>query len=162
MFGDRYKDTTKGQRLVTHRRDAAPSTKLISCRFGLLDSDTKRFTETSNIPYKLGQPYGWIVEVPATDSEIKVVEFLKLPGAGNWITGDRVHVSKQKDLGVVEYFAKPTNGIISSFWSIAPNDPAGSHCFRVYIGNADPITFSFSIQKENAFSSLRRLSIRKP
>ena len=128
----------------------------------MLEPNTKPIIETSNIPYQIGQPYGWIAEVPATDLEIRVVEFLKLPGAGNWNKDDKIRLSKDGSIGLLEYTIKPTNGIISGFWSIAKNDPTGPHSIRVFIGDAKPLTFLFSIERENGFSSSRRSSIRRP
>jgi hypothetical protein len=140
MFDDLYSNTSKGKRLTTFRGKEG-ALEIVDHSFGTFDSEGRSFCKTTKILYKKNQTYGWIIKLKSSPEYVYITEFLKLPAPGNWITDSNTKVSDDERVGLTTMKITPRNNIISHYWSIAPNDPLGDYCVKVFVDDAKPITF---------------------
>jgi len=161
MFEDLYSNTSKGKTLTTFRGKEG-ALEITDHSFGTFDPEKRSFYKTTRIPYKKNQTYGWIIKLKSSPESVYVTELLKLPAPGNWITDSNTEVSDDKRIGLTTRRITPKNDIISHFWSIAPDDPPGDYCARVFVDDAKPITFFFTLVSSNESKPIRSAPSKAP
>jgi len=161
MFNDSYENTSKGKRLSTFRGKEG-ALEVIDYSFGTFNPEAGSFSKTFKIPYRKDQSYGWTAKLNSNPKSVYVVEFLKLPAPGNWITDSHTIVASDKKIGRTAVEVVPNDHTISHYWSIAPSDPSGDHYLKVFIDDAKPITFFFSLVKDNDHKRSKNVLTRRP
>lgn len=161
MFNDSYEITSKGKRLSTFRGKEG-ALEVIDYSFGTFNPKTSSFSKTLKIPYRKDQCYGWNAKLNSNSKSVYVVEFLKLPALGNWITDSHTIVASDKKIGRTAVEVVPSDHMISHYWSIAPSDPLGDHYLKVFIDDAKPIIFFFSLVENNYHKGSKNILTRRP
>lgn len=161
MFDDLNSNTSKGKRLTIFR-EKEETLEIVEHSFGTFDTEKRSFYKTTNIPYKKNQAYGWIIKLNSSPESVYVTELLKLPAPGNWITDSNTEVSDDKRIGLTTKRITPENNTISHFWSIAPNDPTGDYCAKVFVDDAKPITFFFTLVPFNESKPIQSAPSKAP
>jgi hypothetical protein len=117
--------------------------------FGIIVADStgkESFKETSVVPRKVGQKYGWamVVDPPTAGGwEQRVTA----PAPTTWGNpGPNARVSADGRTIVITYDRIPDNSRISGAWSVAEGDPAGRYKIKVTVANRAPVEFSFVLQ----------------
>ena len=118
--------------------------------FGVLRPNDPMFLSTRNVPYVIGQTYGWIVLLRTNERKIRWVEQFSLPDSPRtWGKPDPVENRSCTDDEKTCYSEREVeveDGIISNFWSIAPGDPKGRHTIRVYVEGSIATEIDFYIE----------------
>ena len=135
--------------------EPAPGIKIIHSDFGLFnrsDSGEFVFVPTRTVPLVPGQAYGWAIELSTDRPEIKLTEDVILPAKpatwGNEEPGSKRVITPDQRIAITRQTVKPENGIISSIWSVAPGDPAGSYIIHVYVEDTLVAIYDFEVQPE--------------
>ena len=122
-------------------------------RFGILreeDAGQRTFVETSEVSHRVGQAYGWIIELRSGPGVVEWREVLELPApAEQWnvdpssgatkVSNDRRAATKSKRV-------RTENGVIANFWSVAPGDPRGDYRVEVFVNGKRAAVFTFTVE----------------
>jgi hypothetical protein len=106
------------------------------------------FFPTTNVPFKVGNMYGWRIQLPNYHGTVTWREVFHLPKAPEtWATehSDNFSISPDGTTAVSNRTQTTANGEIENFWQIAPGDPKGNHKIEVYIDQRLIATFNFEI-----------------
>ena len=106
------------------------------------------FFQTTKVPLKEGDAYGWRITIDNYQGKVKWREVLTLPQAPEtWTTENNKNFSISKDgkTATSTRTVTPVNGVIENFWTIAAGDPLGKHQIEVYIDERLIGTFAFEI-----------------
>jgi hypothetical protein len=120
-------------------------------RFFVQDRESPDQRETSVVPLRTGQCYGWVIRVTPEERTVTIREVFELPGPGNWgsSSGDRTSaVSHNGRISVSEFQMPLGGGTIMDSWCVAEGDPAGPHRIRVYHGETLLHDFHFTLVPE--------------
>jgi len=131
----------------THTRIASPVGE-----FGIYEDFKAKvlvFRNTSRVPNKIGQDYGW--RIP-TKLKIPVIvrEEITLPLPGRFfsgeINGDYMAVSEDRKTVIFDREIIPEDGYLYSCWTVVADDPVGPHRIKVFIGGKLIRTFTFTVE----------------
>jgi hypothetical protein len=106
------------------------------------------FFPTNNVPFKVGNTYGWRIQLENYHGEVKWREVFHLPKPPEtWATehSEDFDISKDGTTAISNRTQTTANGVIENFWQIAPGDPIGVHKIEVYIDQRQIATFNFEI-----------------
>jgi hypothetical protein len=120
-------------------------------KFFALDGGQAEPRETTTIPLRAGQCYGWALRVEPEERTIPIREVFDLPAAGNWNSSAETEtsaVSGNRRTAVTEFQAPLNQGVITHAWCVADGDPAGPHRIRVYHGDTLLHDFHFTLVTE--------------
>ncbi len=117
-----------------------PPVEILNARFGLFttspDGKTS-FTDTTTIPLKEGQVYGWIIHLRTNKPSIKVNETVKLAGPSEWGISEKSDVvsviSTDKTSLSVDRTKDGNLDWIHGAWGISKDDPPGAASITVTI-----------------------------
>ena len=120
-------------------------------RFFAMDGGQSELRETSTIPLRTGQCYGWALRVEPEERNVSIREVFELPAPGNWnvsAENEASAVSRNQRTAVTEFQAPLGAGVITHSWCVAEGDPAGPHRIRVYHGETLLQDFHFTLVPE--------------
>ncbi len=105
--------------------------------------------ETTTIPLRAGQCYGWALRVEPEQRSVAIREVFELPGPGNWNVGEQTSaVARNARTAVTQFDAPLGEGLITHGWCVAEGDPTGPHRIRVYHGETMLHEFRFTVVTE--------------
>ena len=117
-----------------------PPVEILNARFGLFtkspDGKTS-FTDTTTIPFEVGEGYGWIIHLRTNKPSIKVNETIKLAGPSKWGISEKPGVvsviSPDKTSLSVDQTKSGNLDWIHGAWRITEEDPPGAASISVTI-----------------------------
>ena len=133
---------------------AAP-VEVLSAEFGTFDASNPKeivFEPTSAVPHRVGQRYGWIIEVRTTQPSLSVREEYVMPKP--------VQVEKPPDDPISEVLNEasqrrnqvsqrqlvPVDRKIYGEWEIGASEPAGHRNLRVIIEGQEAASFEYDVK----------------
>jgi hypothetical protein len=140
---------------------AEPDIAIIKTEFGIFEedgSDQLGFGATSEIPFAIGQPYGWLIEVKTTKKSLAVREEILIPrdtpaAPGSNDSDIGIPASRESLLGFNERRVPVSDGMIFGERRIRQVDKPGTYRLRVYVERKLTATFDYSIVAPTAVSS---------
>ena len=125
--------------------------KIIGAEFGLFntsDSGEQLFLPAQVVPHRVGQRYGWIIEVGSARRSLSVREEYLLPNSAKPATdslSESLYVPLQRRNQVSQRQLVPVEGKIYGEWAIGPNEPAGHRQLQVVIEEQVAASFEFDV-----------------
>ena len=135
------------------RKETPP--EIVRAEFGLFDvSDPKKplFLETSLVPRKAGQRYGWLIEVRAKKRSLSVREEYILPPLATPPAKNKDGMKIILDIPVERRVQAayrqlvPIDNRIVGEWTVKPDEPAGRRRLQVIIEGHLAAEFNFVIE----------------
>lgn len=132
---------------------AAPDVEIVKTEFGIFEddgSDQLGFGATGEIPFAIGQPYGWLIEVRTTKKSLAVREEILLP-RDTPAAPDRddssigIPANPESLLGFNERRVPVSDGMIFGERRIGPTDKPGTYRLRIYVERKLTATFDYSV-----------------
>ncbi|WP_301101773.1 hypothetical protein [Propionivibrio sp.] len=127
---------------------------VLQAEFGLFDASNPRelrFEPANVVPHKVGQRYGWIIEVGTARRTLSVREEYLLPTEVE-IPNDTDPVSEslsirpQRRNQVSQRQLVPVDGKIYGEWAVGPSEPAGHRHLQVIIEGQVAASFEFDVK----------------
>jgi len=130
---------------------ALPPVEILHSRFGSFSKSPEgkiSFTETTSVPLKDGQGYGWIIYLRTNRPSVKVTETIKLAGPAEWGVSEKPDVvsiiSKDKTSVSVERVRSGNLERVFGSWGISKEDPPGPASITVNIEGVEQ-RFDFTL-----------------
>ena len=128
--------------------------EVLSAEFGLFDvSDPGEpvFEPASIVPHKVGQRYGWIIEVRTSNRSLSVREeyLLPMPKKAQKDTDsltESLDIPIQRRNQVSQRQLVPVDGKIYGEWAVGSGEPAGHRHLQVVIENQVAASFEFDVK----------------
>jgi|APLow6443716910_1056828.scaffolds.fasta_scaffold87559_2 hypothetical protein len=133
--------------------------EIVSAEFGLFDAsnpDELAFEPATVVPQKVGQRYGWVIEVRTRKRSLAVREEYLLPTAATAaapsftakIAADptTLNVPLLRRNQVSQRQLVPVEGRIFGEWSIGPGEPAGQRHLQVIIEGQLGADFEYEVR----------------
>jgi len=107
------------------------------------------FRPSREVPFKVGQGFGWVMKVDATVSQTEVVEKFSLPKQnGTWtVDPDSTNISDD-GLTATTTEVHVFWNFLWRVWSLEEGDPEGGHRFDLSVGGQPVAALDFSIGKK--------------
>lgn len=127
---------------------AGPAVQIGATSFGLFDASTPgelSFEPSKLVPLRVGQRYGWVIEVRTTKRRVSVrEEYLLPPKAGESVRPDTIMMDtrrqvSQRELAVID-------GKIYGEWSVGQGEPAGHRHLQVFVDNQLAGDFEYDVK----------------
>lgn len=127
---------------------AGPSVQIGAAAFGLFDASTPgelSFEASKVVPLRVGQRYGWVIEVKTAKRRVSVREEYLLPPKTaeavkpNTIMMDTRRQVSQRELAVID-------GKIYGEWSVGQGEPAGHRHLQVFVNNELAGDFEYDVK----------------
>ena len=140
---------------------AVPDVEVVKTEFGIFEddgSDQLGFGATSEIPFAIGQPYGWLIEVKTTKKSLAVREETLMPrdtpaAPGSNDSDIGIPANPESGLSFNERRVPVTDGMIFGERRIGQADKPGSYRLRVYIERKLTATFDYQVVAPTPASS---------
>jgi len=128
--------------------------EIISAEFGLFDASNPEeliFEPGDVVPHKVGQRYGWIIEVQTARRTLSVREEYLLPGppkAANATDplSDSLNIPIERRNQVSQRQLVPVEGKIYGEWAVGQNEPAGHRRLQVVIEGQVAASFEYEVK----------------
>ncbi|MRR51216.1 MAG: hypothetical protein EG825_09925 [Rhodocyclaceae bacterium] len=128
--------------------------EIVSAEFGVFEPGAKDelvFEPASIIPHRLGQRYGWIIELRTARRSVSVREEYLLPEAPKAketsVPGrETLEIPSQRRHQVSQRQLVPVEGKIYGEWSIGPNEPAGHRQLQVVVEGEVAASFGYDVK----------------
>ena len=128
--------------------------EIVSAEFGVFDASNPRetlFGPTRLIPHKVGQRYGWVIEVRTRKRSLSVREEYLLPNRAAEATeikwADVVAlIPLERRSQVSQRQLVPQDGRIFGEWEIGPNEPAGRRHLQVVVEDEIAASFEYEVK----------------
>lgn len=135
--------------------------EIVSAEFGLFDAsnpDELAFEPTTVVPQKVGQRYGWVIEVRTSKRSLAVREEYLLPTAATaGISAAEVKAAADPAINtlnipllrrnqVSQRQLVPVDGRIFGEWAIGPGEPAGRRHLQVIIEGQLGASFEYEVK----------------
>lgn len=133
-------------------KDAA--VEIVSAEFGLFDDSNALepvFEPGSVVPHRVGQRYGWMIELRTSRRSVSVREEYVLPN-GSKTQGPTDPISESLNLPaqrrnqVSQRQLVPVEGKIYGQWAIGSSEPAGHRQLQVVIEGQVAASFEFDVR----------------
>lgn len=129
-------------------------TEVINAEFGTFDDSDPRelvFEPGNVVPHRVGQRYGWIIEVRTSKRTVSVREEYVLPTtvAAPKTTdpvSESLNIPSQRRNQVSQRQLVPIDGRIYGEWSVGPNEPAGHRHLLVIIEGQPGASFEYDVR----------------
>ena len=132
---------------------ASAPVEIVSAEFGLFDSSRPGelvFEPAAVVPHKIGQRYGWVIEVRTAKRSLAVrEEYLRpTPKAEQAVDPltQSLNVPAERRSQVSQRQLVPVDGRIYGEWSVGPGEPAGHRRLQVVIENQVGATFEYDVE----------------
>lgn len=128
--------------------------EIVSAEFGIFDDSNPGelvFEPTTVVPHRLGQRYGWIIEVRTARRSVAVREEYLMPlraavPEDAAPTGDSVTIPLQRRNQVSQRQLVPVAGRIYGEWAVGPGEPAGHRHLQVVVEGQPGISFEYDVK----------------
>lgn len=128
--------------------------EIISAEFGLFDASNPQellFQPTDRVPHKVGQRYGWIIEVRTAKRTLAVSEEYLLPTPPTVrktedSLDESLDIPVQRRNQVSQRQLVPVDNLIYGEWAIGPNEPAGHRHLQVLIEGQVGASFRYDVK----------------
>lgn len=128
--------------------------EIVGAEFGIFDESKSGelvFEPAKTVPRKLGQRYGWIIEVRTAKRTLAVREeyLLPLPPKAREAAdtpGESQRTLLQRRSQVSQRQLVPVGGKIYGEWSVGPNEPAGHRHLQVVIEDGPGADFEYDVK----------------
>ena len=133
-------------------RAADVPVEIVSAEFGIFDDSNPQelvFEPASVVPHKVGQRYGWIIEVRTGKRSLSVREEYVLPTPPQKdpdALSESLNVPIQRRNQVSQRQLVPVDGKIYGEWAVGPNEPAGHRQLQVVIEGQAAAVFQFDVR----------------
>jgi hypothetical protein len=133
----------------------APPVEIVSAEFGLFDASNPRelvFEPGDVVPHRVGQRYGWVIEVRTGKRSLAVSEEYLLPHAAPTRTSpdnsatEVWNIPQARRNQVSQRQLVPVEGKIYGEWAIGPNEPAGHRHLHVLIEGRVAASFEYDVK----------------
>ena len=129
-------------------------TEVITAEFGTFDDSDPRelvFEPGNVVPHRVGQRYGWIIEVRTSKRTVSVREEYVLPTTvatpkTNDPVSESLNIPSQRRNQVSQRQLVPIDGRIYGEWSVGPNEPAGHRHLLVIIEGQPGASFEYDVK----------------
>jgi hypothetical protein len=125
---------------------------IVRAEFGLFDASNPReivFEPSALVPHRVGQRYGWIIEVGTTRRALSVREEYLLPTAVPGVSdplSESLIIPQQRRNQVSQRQLVPVDGKIYGEWAVGPDEPAGHRNLQVVIEGQVAASFEFEVK----------------
>ena len=127
--------------------------EIVRADFGLFETPTNAgdvaFVPSNVVPLRVGQRYGWVIEVGKAPRTLSVREEYVLP-VKNEAVGDDVSQSLNIEVArrnlVSQRQLAPVDGRIVGEWSVGAREPAGHRRLEVLIEGRVAASFEFEVE----------------
>lgn len=128
--------------------------EIISAEFGLFDASKPEelvFEPGDMVPHKVGQRYGWIIEVKTTRRTLSVREEYLLPGPPRATNApdplsESLNIPIERRNQVSQRQLVPVDGKIYGEWAVGENEPAGHRRLQVVIEGQVAASFEYDVK----------------
>ena len=140
--------TITGAQAAPEASPAGPRVQIGAASFGLFDASTPgelSFEAGKVVPLRVGQRYGWVIEVQTRKRRVSVrEEYLLPPKAGENDRTDIIMMEtrrqvSQRELAVID-------GKIYGEWSVGQGEPAGHRRLQVFVDNELAGDFEYDVK----------------
>lgn len=134
---------------------AAGSLDVVAAEFGLFEGEKETrevaFVPSNVVPLRVGQRYGWVIELSKAPRSLSVREEYLLPVAATPArAGDPVSenlsVPLRRRNQVSQRQMVPVDGKIYGEWAVGPKEPAGHRLLEVLIEGRVAASFEFDVK----------------
>lgn len=132
---------------------AAPEIEIVGAEFGVFDPAIKgnAFTPTRVVPHKVGQRFGWVLELRTRQRSVSVSEEYLLPnpdpgGERTGASGTQITVTLPRRNQISQRQLVPVDGKIVGEWEIGPGEPAGHRNLQVLVEGRVAASFQFEVK----------------
>jgi len=131
-----------------------PPVEIVSAEFGVFEAEAPGelvFEPSNVIPHKVGQRYGWIIEVRTAKRSVSVREEYLLPTPAKAreaapSANETLDIPSQRRHQVSQRQLVPVEGKIYGEWSIGPNEPAGHRQLQVVVEGDVAASFGYDVK----------------
>jgi len=129
--------------------------EIVSAEFGIFDASNPNelaFEPTTVVPHKVGQRYGWTIEVRTNRRSLAVREEYLLPTAATQaatathVPGETLNIPLPRRNQVSQRQLVPVGGRIYGEWAIGPGEPAGQRHLQVIIEGQLGASFDYAVK----------------
>jgi hypothetical protein len=128
--------------------------EIISAEFGIFDASKPgelAFEPTDVVPHRVGQRYGWVIEVRTKRRSLSVREEYLLPTAAKAAAAadplaESLNIATQRRNQVSQRQLVPVDGRIIGEWEIGPHEPAGQRHLQVIIEDRLAASFQYRVE----------------
>jgi len=128
--------------------------EIVSAEFGTFDaSDPSEmvFEPSSVVPHRVGQRYGWIIEVRTRQRSLSVSEEYLLPIVPKATkapasSGETIDMPLPRRNQISQRQLVPVDGKIYGEWAVGANEPAGHRHLQVVIEGQVAASFEFDVK----------------
>lgn len=132
---------------------APPAADVVGAEFGLFEeaNDTREvaFVPSNVVPLRVGQRYGWVIELGKAPRSLSVREEYLMPvaaaRAGDPVS-ENLSVPLQRRNQVSQRQMAPVDGRIYGEWAVGPKEPAGHRHLEVLIEGQVAASFEFDVR----------------
>ena len=132
---------------------ASSLVEVVHAEFGVFDTSNPRetlFEPSRIVPHKVGQRYGWVIDVKTSRRSLSVrEEYLvsnsvktEVPQAA----GDTVVIPFERRNQVSQRQLVPQDGRIFGEWEIGPGEPAGRRHLQVVVEGEVAASFEYEVR----------------
>jgi hypothetical protein len=135
---------------------AHAATEIVRAEFGLFDSSAPGenfFSPTNTVPRKVGQRYGWIIELRTHERSLLVREEYVLPNklpvnapVAGTTTNDALLIANPRRHQVSERRLVPHEGRIVGEWAIGAGEAPGPRTLAITIEGTDGVQFDYRVE----------------
>ena len=135
-------------------RAAEAPVEIISAEFGIFDASNPQellFHPSDVVPHKVGQRYGWIIELRTAKRSLAVSEEYLLPTTpavrkDSAPPDDSLDIPAQRRNQVSQRQLVPVDNLIYGEWAIGPNEPGGRRHLQVLIEGRVGASFRYEVK----------------
>jgi len=128
--------------------------EIVSAEFGIFDDSNPLelvFEPTRVVPHRIGQRYGWTIEVRTSRRAVSVQEEYVLPNPSKTKdasdpVSESLNVPAQRRNQVSQRQLVPVEGKIYGEWAIGSSEPAGHRQLQVIIEGQVAASFEFDVR----------------
>lgn len=128
--------------------------EVISAEFGIFDASNPQellFHPSDVVPHKVGQRYGWIIELRTAKRSLAVSEEYLLPTLpavrkDSAPPDENLDIPAQRRNQVSQRQLVPVDNLIYGEWAVGPNEPAGRRHLQVLIEGREGASFRFDVK----------------
>ncbi|MDP2171051.1 MAG: hypothetical protein Q8J96_11585 [Rhodocyclaceae bacterium] len=133
---------------------AAAPVEIISAEFGIFDASKPgelAFEPTDVVPHRVGQRYGWVIEVRTKRRSLSVREEYLLPTVAKAAAAadplaESLNIATQRRNQVSQRQLVPVDGRIIGEWEIGPHEPAGQRHLQIIIEDHLAASFQYRVE----------------